>query len=338
MGWLYLNWDNYRNTYKMNKYDRNFYIKNNQTYLSNIGMDTPACKEVYINGSESPSYMIIHSTQRLNEKTFNMLPEYKIKVGDTVVFNNTKWLVVEWDVDNDISDKGRMMHCNKTIRWQNPITKEIISRLCVVEKPYYSNLSEGKVVTVSTREYKISVPIDDETIKVDIDKRFLFEKIDGNPKAYKLTSTDISSEYYEDLDGGYAIWNISQDEYNEYTDNAELMIADYINPDETLGSTNLGQCKIFGSDYIKVGGSYRDYSVVFYKDDSEDSSVNAVISVDTPEGYDSYFKLEYGKNSVKISCMDNDNLIGKTISISAQDENGLYEPNTFSIRLVGLYG
>ena len=82
------------------------------------------------------------------------------------------------------------------------------------------------MTSLSQREYKVEMPFDDETALIDLDKRFMLEIINGEPKTYVTTSVDQSTERYE-LHGktqGFLVLNIRQDQYNSKTDNAEKMI------------------------------------------------------------------------------------------------------------------
>lgn len=153
--------------------------------------------------------------------------------------------------------------CNRQIQWQNPITGEIVSRWATLSKPYYANNKEIVMTSLSQREYKVQMPFDDETALIDLDKRFMLEIINGEPKTYVTTSVDQSTERYE-LHGktqGFLVLNIRQDQYNSKTDNAEKMICDYFEPNKSdepdADSQVTATIKYAGKPEVRVGGSWK---------------------------------------------------------------------------------
>lgn len=208
----------------------------------------PSVKHTIVDGE--PKKMIVKSTQTLNEKTFVLMPGDTIKIGDIVVWENLHWLVVELDFDNTIAYKGRIAQCNRQIRWQNPVTKKIIERWCLMTKPYTSNVTNGAQLSVSSREYKVQIPYDEETKLIDLDKRFMLEIINGKPRTYSCTSVDQQTNVYQDLENGFIVWNLSQDESGHPNDNTDLMICDYINENEGIESSLTSS--IIGMDVLRA--------------------------------------------------------------------------------------
>lgn len=209
----------------------------------------PSAKNTLVDGELKK--MIVSSTQVLNEKTFVLMPGDTIKIGDIVVWENLHWLVVELDFDNTIAYKGRITQCNRQIRWQNPVTKDIIERWCLMTKPYTSNVTNGTQISVSNREYKVQIPYDDETKLVDLDKRFMLELINGKPRTYSCTSVDQQTNVYQDLENGFIVWNLSQDEACHQNDNVDLMVCDYVQGDGDQENPNIYM--ISGMDVLRAG-------------------------------------------------------------------------------------
>lgn len=292
-------------------------------------MSSPALKEVEINGLKR--FLIINSTDTTSEKTFSTLPGETINLGDILFWNNMHWLVTQVDFDDELTRHGRIVQCNRQIRWQNRQTGKIVERWCLATKPYTSNIAEGIVVANSNREYKIQLSYDEETILVDLDRRFLLEVINGKPKAYQVTSVDTLTNRYQDIDGGFLIWNLKQCEYNPAKDNAELMIANYFEPgtepptdDERL------KCIIDGRDKIRVGMK-RTYTATFL-DEAGTAAVNgvpAVWSVVAPEGTveitgDGYFATVLVREDLPA---------GTRIQIILTDADGRYQPASFYVEV-----
>ncbi len=193
-------------------------------------------------------------------------PGETFNIGDIIYFNTLHWLVTDINFGDSLNRSGTMVRCNRQIQWQNPHTGAIVSRWCLATKPYTSNIEDGEVVANSNREYKIQIGMDEETILVGLNRRFLLEKIDNEPKAYEVVSVDTITNRYEDAGGGFLVWNLSQHEYNPATDNADLMIADYVIAgtaanSEPLGSLSAEAWKIDGASQIRQG-TYRRYKLV----------------------------------------------------------------------------
>lgn len=184
-------------------------------------------------------FIIVPKGNKSNEFAIYTRPDEEINIGDIIHWNRLHWIVTDKAFDNDIYNIGTIVRCNRTIKWQNPKTREIIERWCLAEKPYTSNIRYDDVISLSEREYKIIIPYDDETKIVDLDKRFMLDVIDGKPRTYTLTCVDLTTNKYQDIDGGFIIWNLVQDQASQPTDNLELGICNYIdlntniNEDET---------------------------------------------------------------------------------------------------------
>ena len=303
------------------------------------GEQSPSLKEVSVNGAEMR--LFVHSTDTPSEKAFNTIPGELVNIGDIFLWNEMHWLVTNIDFDDEVTRKGRIVQCNRQIRWQNPKTGEIVERWCLATKPYTSNIDSGTMVSTSNREYKIQIPYDDETRMVDIDKRFLLETVGDAPKAYTVTSVDTLTNRYEDIDGGFLIWNLTQGEYNPATDNAELMIADYVIPGETPPPPPVGllPCSISGKSTIRCGMK-RTYTAVFYLADgtTEDSSVAAVWTVTPPAGFEGAVSWQANGNFIEMTIANDEAIVGQAVVLSVTDQDGVYALTEFMVEVTGAYG
>lgn len=149
--------------------------------------------------NDIPQPLIVSKNKSItNERKIYAYPGSTFYTGDVVDCYKTKWLITEVDQNKQVYTCGVMQLCNCELIWQNQKTGEIIRRWVTAEKPYYSNLDESKVVTVSSREFQIQVTYDEETSQINLDKRFMLEIIAGNPCTYKVTSVDsVTERFYE---------------------------------------------------------------------------------------------------------------------------------------------
>lgn len=300
-------------------------------------MSSPSLKTVSVNGEDM--YLLINSTDRPSEKKFNTLPDGIVNIGDIILWQEMHWLVTQVDFDDEISRNGRMVQCNRQIHWQNPATYEIIERWCLVTKPYTSNIDEGTTISTSSREFKVQLPFDAETRLLDIDKRFMLEVIGGKPRTYSCTSVDQQTNKYQDIDGGFIVINLKQDEAGRSEDRTDLMICDYKEPPSNPEpSPDLLRCEISGRDNIRVGMS-RKYTVIFYDEDSVTPAANVVPvwSVDIPVGYESYVAWSTNGDSMEMSVTDA-RMIGQSVVVSVVDDGGLYGLTMMSVEVVDMYG
>ncbi len=234
-------------------------------------------------------------------------PGEELNMGDIIFWHQLHWLVTDIDFSDSITQSGIMERCNRTIRWQNPDTKEIQERWCIATKPYTSNIDKGKEVNTSNREFKIMIPFDEETSLVDVDKRFLLEIIAGQPKVYKCTCVDTITNKFQDIKGGFLIWNLTQSEYNNAADNAELMIADYIEPVSPV--TGDIEISYAGNPEIRAGGSAKSFR----------ASSAAIWTVKAIPEVMPYLTVTQSGGVLKIKAARQNDIIGSSVLLTAAD-------------------
>lgn len=262
-------------------------------------------------------------------------PGETFHIGDIVYFNTLHWLVTDINFGDSLNRSGKMVRCNRQICWQNPRTGEIITRWCLATKPYTSNIHEGMVVANSNREYKIQLGCDEETLQVGLNRRFLLEKIDGQPKAYEVVSVDTITNRYEDAGSGFLVWNLSQHEYNPATDNDELMIADYVEPDTqpVAPSDEALLCRIDGDAQIRCG-THRRYKALFFEQDGvSNTDVQAVWRVEAPTDTVTWSISDDGL-TLTLDVPDGSADVGDAISITLCDANGIYVSTTLGVEVI----
>ena len=243
-----------------------------QRQIAKHFMDTPDYHNDTLVNGEMQELLVSRNQKDDSKKTLIAYPGETFMPGDVVDCFDAKWLITSVDPNQESICRGVMERCNRQLRWQNMETGEIITRWCTAQKPYYSNSEYNKLADVSTREFKIQIPYDDETKLIDLDRRFMLEVIGENPKTYKVTSVDTVTERFE-FGGkfvGFLVWNIKQDQYDERRDNKELQICDYFNPKlkDPMGND---RDKVVNSriDYsgnleLKIGGSEKTFTGVLF--------------------------------------------------------------------------
>ena len=322
--------------------DRDRIINETKSMYADKIQHSPSFHEVDVDGENMS--MQINSTKENNKKTFCAMPDERVALGQIVTWNDMHWLITEIDFDDTLYLTGTIEQCNRQVTWQNQNTGEIIKRWCVASKPYYSNLAEDKTVTVSTREFKIMLPYDDESILVDLDRRLLLEKINNHPKAYRITSVDSITNRYEDLEetgSGFLVWNVTQDQFDANKDNAELMVADYIEF-ENLGSqntdnTDITKCIISGINYIKAGIGKRTYTCVCYDGDNiVDKKISWSVECDKEE-FIPYIHANAEGSTIALEVESIKGILGTTITLTAECEDSNFKKDVFTLEVKGIY-
>lgn len=200
-------------------------IFNAQYDFGEYAQDHPTYQEVEVRGKKFG--VLFRSGDEGYLKTFDAPYGSDIWLGDVMLFSGMHWLVIDMDFTNPVTRKGRIQQCNRQIKWQNPDTLEIVTRWCTATKPYYSNVADGTKMDVSKREYKIQLPFDSESRQIGVDKRFMMDIVGGVPQCYRLTSHDLITRYYDDIERGFVVWNLVSDNYVEATDDTTEMICNF---------------------------------------------------------------------------------------------------------------
>lgn len=315
-----MNLDQYRellNIHGSNQRDR--IINKSQHDMNLLGPISPSYKDVLIDSV--PRKVNIISSTITNQKIFHTVPGEDFTIGSIMEWSNSHWLITERDAEDEITVRGKIQICQKEIKWQDNTTGEIVARWATVEKPYYSNLKENNYITYSTREFRIQMPFDEYSSKLNIDKRLMLEIINGEPKTYRITSIDQMTGRidYNNEQIGFLSFNIEQDLYNPETDNKELMICDYFNNSKNENyDINI---KFSGSNTINVDGIGK----YFYIESNLNNLDEAIWSIQTnPDTNKIYFenkeKVFIGEKC-KIICENDTNIIGSKIMLKASIQN-----------------
>lgn len=206
-------------------------------------------------------YDTVH--QRIDIETID--EHDRFETGDYVQFEDCEWLCINSYVFHGLYCRGTLQKCNQIIRWQNPITREIIERPVFMSNSTKYGTGEdagGKVIVIQTAQHMIQVGCDSETILIDSPIRFMLDKNKVTPSVYKVTQNDNTTPNY----GSKGICNITmlQDALNPETDNIELGICDYIAPTLPSGSDNQNAVlsHIEGRTDLRIGYA-RTYTVYF---------------------------------------------------------------------------
>ena len=189
--------------------------------------------------------LIIDSTETASVKNFKALNREPIDYGDYIIWNGIYWIVNSRDYDDEVYVRGQMTQCNYKLKWQNE-SLETIERWAVfsIVTRYNEGVYKGRQIDDIQSTISVILPGDSETCKLKRNKRFLADIYTEEPYAWEITQRDVLSNNYSG-DRGLITLALSQDLFNDATDNKDLMIADYKEP------TN--ENEIDGNNYLIVG-------------------------------------------------------------------------------------
>lgn len=194
------------------------------------------------------------------------------------------------------------------------------------------------------------LPINNDSNTIGYDTKFLI----SNEGRYPPITWKIS-KIQPKITGGVVYFTMTQEQYNPDKDNAELMIADYwqsaVEPMPEENRLDDLEFTYSGSPSIKAGGSYKKITLKHLIGDDK-------IEVDIGNDIDIHWRLESDDidiknniecltnkedeklkfNEIKIKCLNNYLLIGKTFKIIAtiikKAENNNLNPIIFEKSMV----
>lgn len=309
---------------------------------------SPGYKNVLIDGE--PQNVVITSSTEKYHKKINAMPNEHIYIGSIVEWNNAHFIITDTDVEDEIYQSGEMYRCNVYLKWQNE-KGEIIGRYGYSEdiSQFASGTVDSKVLMSIEQVFVVKFPCDDETVKLRRDKRFLIDISKDKPDAYILTGRNVLSGNWsaEDITGKefsgrdkVLTLTFSQTQLSD-KDNTDLMIADYFDP-QNIGEQTIkqGSCIISytGEPAIKVGGSYKTFSVTFV--DSDGNEINTIpqwkLTTLKPE-YDKNFKTIISGNKIKIKAENVISMIGDQVLIEVFNDERTISAQLYA-KVVSLYG
>lgn len=186
-----------------------------------------------VNGDSFAKKRAITKPNDLNLNYGDMLEVYEDEFDDRREYIH--WLVTDINAKKKIYSIADITRCNTLVRWQNLETLEIIERWAIDDRPYSTNLNIDKTIVSPKKEFILKFKSDEETLKLGVNRRFLlYSMYDPSNRTVKPVASVIQA--HNPVNTPFVIeLNVVEDaSYNVATDNAELMIADYIDPTITI--------------------------------------------------------------------------------------------------------
>jgi hypothetical protein len=169
------------------------------------------------------------------------------------------------------------------------------------------------------------LPTNDDTKTILYDTKFL-KSSPGRYPALKWSVTKIEDTATE----GISKFTLAQTQFDPARDNVELGVADYwesaVEPEilETEEAPTVSDLEITysGSPAVRAGGGYKKFTLKTLVDDNlVDVSDDVEWSVDFG-GNEDKLELSVQDNILKVKCVNDYSLIGKTFTITATTKYG----------------
>jgi len=275
-------------------------INKAQSDFLRLEKDSPSFKDVLIDGEARN--LIIYAATMQHKKNICSIPGERFEIGNIVTYNDAKYIILRADADDDVYTRGYMERCNWLLKWQDE-TDEIVSCDCEVltASQYNSGEYANKTVTIGSNQFAIFLPLNKDTIKLKADKRFFIDNNTVEPIPYRLTRVDtVSSSYYG---VGCVSLIVTQDQFNEETDNVELGICDYKIP-EVVPTSDI-KITYIGDPVIRCGGTAKTFT----------ASEDVTFSFEVAAGTNNIIFTQTDDDKCTLKCLNKTEMIGTTIKL-----------------------
>lgn len=328
-----IDWDSYDQHLKaQGKNLKEIRLNRAKYHINKYGKDNPSYKDVKVNGNDMT--LAINSGTKPYYKTFHTMPDETVYPGDIIHWNDTAWLVINADFDNELYIDGNLQQCNFKLRWQNK-NREIIERDIVTmgATAYNSGVEDKALITIGYDQLMIYIPFDEDTIELERDRRFFVSNNQKKPTPYKLTSINTTSNVYNGH--GYLQLIVSED-VNHEDDNLILGICNYKAPNSSDTQENNLYAKIVYKS-LKIKSGYNKgttFNAEFYNNDSKQSDIYPIWSINSR--FNELLTVKEDGDKITI-LIDNDSYIGQRINLTLKDNKGNYQEDSITLEVVGLF-
>ena len=267
-----------------------------------------------------------------------------LKCGDYIKFENTIWMVSSFVGNNKFYEKGIMIYCNYTIKFQST-TGTILSYPCITSGKTYSD-DESNIMTLPSNRRSILLPFDEYTVRLRNSEnrtcRFYVDKSDS-PTPYKIIG-DPDTTTYNYGSKGLIYIIVEQDEKNTTVDRPDLGICDYFTPTvipdpvDPEVPTEIVAITSDATDNNVILGITHTFNATFKNELGVDvSGVVAVYSVDNTYGGKVILVDNHnGTCTVTVGSFDDTQLCTEQFSLTCTDTQHGFS-STVLLTIVGLF-
>ena len=293
--------------------DRERELYYEKQYIKSLAVNSLSCKACKVNGVDQS--LIIDDGTLPYYKEVKSLPDEYFNAGDMVEWAGAMWLIVSCDWDKEVYTYGKAQQCNYVLKWQNESATTIERWSVVMSASKYNNGEKyNNIIVVGSNQLMVYLPIDSETLKLRSDKRLMVDFNTDTPKCYDVTRVDTVTMGYDGVaepayDGkGCVLLVLTETEFNPDVDRTDLMLCDYVNPNDVPTPTTPINITYTGNPEIRIGGRKT------FTAETEDAVVFSLVYSAIMEG-----KLTLTQNDTKcvVKCANDSALVGSNFKIVA---------------------
>ena len=182
------------------------------------------------------------------------LAEYKYVKSTDTLGNVQIYLIMTMPETNKIYTKAVLHECNYILKWQGKNGEIYFYPTYTADATQYNTGVErnGNYVETGYIQLMSWISLDDITKELQRDKRMFIDYSVDHPDPYKITSTSKVPYSYNEM----RIMRITftECEFNPKTDRIDLMLCDYIDPNDVPQPTSPILIKYSGKPEIRIGG------------------------------------------------------------------------------------
>lgn len=233
------------------------------------------------------------------------LAEYKyVKATDTL--GNTQiYLIMTMPETNKIYTKAVLHECNYTLKWQDAEGRIYYYPTYTADATQYNTGVErnGNVLETGYIQLMSWISLDDITKELYRDKRMFIDVASEKPETYVITSTSKVPYSYNEM----RIMRITftECEYNPKTDRIDLMLCDYVNPDDIPHPSPIN-ITYSGAPQLRIGGR---------KTFTAETGNEVVFSLINSALLDGKLTMEQTGNKCVVKCANDSALVGATFKV-----------------------
>lgn len=245
--------------------------------------------------------------QILTRMSDNLSNYQYVKYTDTGTNNSQIFLIETMPASNKIYTKAVIHECNYTLKWQDDTGVVHYQPSVTQEATQYSTGIETarNIINTPYTQYMSWLPITNDTLNINRDKRMFIDLNTQTPLVFKVTSTSRIPYSYNER--RMLRVTFTEDLYNAETDSIENWLCDYIQP-----PPRQAQIIYAGNPEIRIGGRKTFTCNVA-------SSFNIVVS---PEWQDKIHLYVESETKCYITADLNADMVGASVRLNADNSQG----------------
>ena len=291
--------------------DRERTLYYEKQHLKNLAVNSLSCKACKVNGVDQS--LIIDDGTLPYYKEVKSLPDEYFNAGDMVEWAGAMWLIVSCDWDKEVYTYGKAQQCDYVLKWQNESATTIERWSVVLSASKYNNGQlYNNVIVVGSNQLMVYLPLDSETLKLSSNKRLMVDFNTDAPKCYDVTRVDTVTMSYDGVaepayDGkGCVLLVLTETEYNPDVDRADLMLCDYVDPNDVPTPTTPILITYAGNPEIRIGGR---------KTFTAETENEVVFDLVYSAIWDGKLTMEQTGNKCVVKCANDSALVGATFKV-----------------------